>query len=213
MELFVHPTFSSHNIIVKPLQLIQTIRINDPLHPGNTDNLQALYPLQFVKTSRKKGGNEKKKIFIKISDYSPHVKPNNSSKHTRALVSTSSHNFPTLDSLQDKENEEERRKKGRNGGADICRTVQTNQCNWTSTNRVWPAAKRSTCSCIVSSERKQPTRTVFGAGSRPTIRLARTLRFHSRTSKLQNNVELGKCATWVAGPQDRARLPVDQGPL
>lgn len=112
MELFVHPTFPSNNIIVKPLQLLQTIEINDPLHPGNTDNLQALYPLQFVKTSRKKGGNEKKKIFIKISDYSPHVKPNNPSKHTRAHVSTSSHNFPTLDSLQDKENEEERRKKG-----------------------------------------------------------------------------------------------------
>lgn len=113
MELFVHSTFPSYNIIVKLLQLIQTIQINDPLHPGNTDNLQALYPLQFVKRSRKKGGNEKKKIFIKISDYSPqHVKPNNPSKHTRAYVSTSSHNFPTVDSLQDKENEEERRKKG-----------------------------------------------------------------------------------------------------
>lgn len=61
MELFVHPTFPSRNIIVKPLQLIQTIQINDPLHPGNTDNLQALYPLQFVKRSRKKGGNEKKR--------------------------------------------------------------------------------------------------------------------------------------------------------
>ena len=56
---FKFPRACQHH---KTLQLAQTIRINDPLHPGNADNLQALYPLRFIETTRK---NKERKSSLK----------------------------------------------------------------------------------------------------------------------------------------------------